>query len=743
MTKKLLSIVLSVSMILSLCTGLVVVKADAAPVVTTNNLLFDDASMTTYGTSSNANATVEVADGYLKYTQDPTGSSSADTFTIPLEEGKAIDTTKGTFTIEVRAKLPNTGAGNNGQMRSFPCLSDGTTTNLFGLSWCNANNSSLANLAVTAGNHSGARWIEERVNGESFTASSPNSGLNNLGSSNGADRYFLSRADAAANFYTYKWEVDPASGTFRFKYRQADTDNWIEPYSEFYMAKGTYSGTTADRYEEPGVFPTGTLPESISQLVLRLPYGSKVQGTYTYEIDYIKTTHTYSPFAVTSAKITDSKTMMITANESIVTTAFENVIDIKDPNGATPDYTVSAGGTANVLEVTFDEDVDFTGDYSLAITNLASTSSSTYSTDTDITVGTTGLFSTSYRTNTNLPFTATEDTVANDNDKLTWTFNRYNSATQYANNFSSLNYNIKDIAVGTDLIEIEFTSKMPAEGALQGFPMLSDGSTAYNFGFDGATTRTGGTTSYHLRQMLLNNIGQVSPGGLGVNQGILGLPRITDLTYGPSGNDTNKFNSYRFTIDPVAMEYRYEYKLEGTDTWVEPYAGYPSYPVAISSLPETLSELKFVINRNEQFEYLSAASLEFKDISVRTVANTAKFAGKIIDRDYTVDSTDPENVTVTADITANIVNYGEAMNAKVILAMYDGTTKKLIGCKVLADRSFANGINQVIFEDVESTANAVLNDGKTAVTNDSGRIFKLYVWSADGNITPLAKVNAI
>ncbi|MBQ7960004.1 MAG: Ig-like domain-containing protein [Clostridia bacterium] len=183
---------------------------------------------------------------------------------IPLDD-LSVNTENGAFSILIKAKFYSNGDVN---VRNFPTLSDGTNKFNFGLGWCTGQTISSKNLGLlmNANNRSDGMWsfkAEQKIeNSEDAKVGRTDNNVNII---KDADRYFLGLNEASADYYTYKWDVDPVSKTFRFYYSADDGATWTEPYAEFNMIN-PYTSAVGDRFEEKGVFPTGNLPATLTHL---------------------------------------------------------------------------------------------------------------------------------------------------------------------------------------------------------------------------------------------------------------------------------------------------------------------------------------------------------------------------------------------------------------------------------------------------------------------------------------------
>lgn len=235
---------------------------------------FDAEDLSGYKSNLSGNletkTTFELSNGVLKITT--AGGEDATEHKPSITLGNAaIKTTDGPFSLSVTAKLYYS----NAVVRNMFSLGDGSQTLNFGFGWCinqnikgnelglllNANGRSdgmwtyKAEKAITDGGISGTLAEDARLNRTD----------NNVNITKDSDKYFLSLKDASESFYTYKWDIDPRTKTFKFYYKKQGEDEWTEPYASFNMIN-PYTAEEGDRFEEAGVFPTGTLPKNLTEL---------------------------------------------------------------------------------------------------------------------------------------------------------------------------------------------------------------------------------------------------------------------------------------------------------------------------------------------------------------------------------------------------------------------------------------------------------------------------------------------
>ena len=237
------------------------------------------------GWSNIGTSTAKVSDGVLNWTTSNYGKNNTYALmTIPLEE--EIDIADGPFTVSVKAKLPNV-AGR--RIRGFAILGGNTAATY------SATDDTLMGMAqlddksgymIEAGHTE--LWMNKQdadSNGDGKIDDVSNtSEYNNIGTTTLARRFFISQADANSDYYTYRWDVDPETQTFRFFCQKEGETGWAEPYGDLYMMN-TNTDEQMDRFVEAGVMPTGKLPEKIKSLKFRqYEYieGNKANSVTTY-----------------------------------------------------------------------------------------------------------------------------------------------------------------------------------------------------------------------------------------------------------------------------------------------------------------------------------------------------------------------------------------------------------------------------------------------------------------------------
>lgn len=217
-----------------------------------------------YNTGLSASATTtasfEIKDGALEITT--VGGSGNAYPQIPLGD-LSINTNQGPFSLRVKAKLYN---HNSAVIRNFPSLGDDTGFVNFGIGWCAGITLSTGNngLFLNANNRGDGMWSwKTHINTDATVGNT----ANNVNLVKGTDRYFIGTADASSDYYTYRWDIDPQTKTFRFFYKKDGDTQWIQPWADFNMVNPYIS--TADnivRFDEKGIFPTGDLPKIINKI---------------------------------------------------------------------------------------------------------------------------------------------------------------------------------------------------------------------------------------------------------------------------------------------------------------------------------------------------------------------------------------------------------------------------------------------------------------------------------------------
>ncbi len=603
-------------------------------------------------------------------------ADSDNIMTIPFGTGNAIDTTTGQpFNIIVKMKLPSSNA--NPPLRGFPILgaNDNTTVS--------TNSDNIFGLAHAAGNK-----LQAAAN-------------------NRDDGFWLDK----------KWDGTNAS----------DLGTDITTLDKCTNNMPVWSSATnkylTPNYQASLMGTSKTWPDNTWYWYKwEVDTESKSFKVY-YSSDGTSWTQAYADKSMINPYLTTSDTDIV---------RFENGVL---PTGALPDSITSfklrqknfTGGERvyNIASI----EVEYVGSQSIDSSNFAGK------------VTTTNAWGASEGS-------ATEDST---NKVIVWT----NKKTTLTNDcVSQLEWDIDNITLDKKLVEIEFTAKMAGNYyRLEGFPMIIDNEgTMHNFGLQGATPNG---YSANVENMIFRNLGtkNINPvmttnDDTSVGFTKLGLTAPVKTTYGVNGQGTlvgasANFYDFKFVIDPIAKEYRYYEKPESAAVWNEPFKGMPGYPINLnvklnsnSEALSSISKLRFRIGRNTANNTDSTVTgvVNFKKISVKEVSQSRRvdksdFASRIVNRYYAIE----DGAANSVDITAKIINYTDAAKTGTyIVAVYNED-----GVLVSATQSAANvtaGANEVIFEDVPVTGATVSNNKVTA----DPQIYRIFLWSDDGKLTPLS-----
>lgn len=230
------------------------------------------------GWSTQGSASSVVVDGVLNWTTSDYGANNTyAVMTIPLE--KEIDPAKGEFSVSVTAKLPNKSGR---RIRGFAILGANTnatydvnTDTLMGPAQVDDSNG----YTMETGFYD--LWMYKQDDASNFSSNSDN---NNVGTKSISDIYFISQANANADYVTYKFDIDPQDKTFRFYFKKEGDAEWTEPYSDFYMMNSN-TAEANDRFSEPGILPIKHFPNKIKSLKFRYSEynaNTKAEAATTY-----------------------------------------------------------------------------------------------------------------------------------------------------------------------------------------------------------------------------------------------------------------------------------------------------------------------------------------------------------------------------------------------------------------------------------------------------------------------------
>ncbi len=242
--------------------------------------------------TSRTEDTVEVTkDGdrqIMQYTINKASATADEMIAMTIELEEPIDTDGGTFVIEAKMKLPNTGINMARGVLSMVGTKDNSSyINIFGLSnhWYDPGYA----FAMNADNRDDALWSMKRTEADGTVGNmNTTSEYNHIGSTDTAYQYAVTNAKATNNYLDYRWVVNADNNTFRFYYSEDDGANWIQPYENVYMLNTSMAGNPKERFDEPGIFPTGDMPDTITDLMIRTRFPAGKEGTVSYKIAKIK-----------------------------------------------------------------------------------------------------------------------------------------------------------------------------------------------------------------------------------------------------------------------------------------------------------------------------------------------------------------------------------------------------------------------------------------------------------------------
>lgn len=259
--------------------------------------------------------------------------------TIPLAQ--SIDTTKGAFTVTIKAKLPErVKTGNsyeNRVLRGFPILSDASSDNIFGI----AQASGGSKFSTNADGRTDALWMQKASDNKDWDASRDAGtvyykNMNEI--TNGVDTNIESNF-SYDTYYIFKYQIDPSTKTFTLRYSKDDGLTWVKAYKNFHM-RNPYDSNGSTYYSKAGVMPTGTLPSTITSFKLRENVNvENSENSYTYSIASIEVDQSDS-----QSSVTDDITLSSSLNTVTSTVGEGNGLlswKITPPSGNTTAFTAN------------------------------------------------------------------------------------------------------------------------------------------------------------------------------------------------------------------------------------------------------------------------------------------------------------------------------------------------------------------------------------------------------------------
>lgn len=520
----------------------------------------------------------------------------------------AIKTADGPFTITMRYNV-----------KDYPKRTDGTC------SFVGTTGSDAANL-----NFGMVNW--DIVGQEIYNKLYVNNNMWYTHSNNFTPNAFntISAGSGTINTYiTYKYYVDPATGTFKADYSYTDTNNKV------------YSKETYGAYK----LLTGSLPEQIDKLRFSVYEFKKLgdsnsltgyEKSATYLIDYVKIEQT-NELEVSGTEPASGE--LFTGNTASV--SFNTAIDSSTINGDSvkvtkngdalvygSDYTASVDAAdASKLNITLAKDAANNEKYTVCITTDINNSTGYAKLKNNYT-----FYPVTNHTYVDYTFdfsniaekTYTVKTDVTDIDN-------FSTDTQYADfsivKDSTLNKNVLkwywaggqlDSVTGkhTDNENIYFDLPQPLKPENGAFTIEMRYMVADNPRSQNGSANLIGTTNNQAASLPFgvgswDNSGQEPSEKLyyegslykakdvkwDINNGN-GTPNMQSYFLNRDASKIGKYLTYRFVVNPADGTYRAYWKYDSDTSWNEPFAksvanGDIKYPFKVGTMPETISKLNF------------------------------------------------------------------------------------------------------------------------------------------------------
>lgn len=616
---------------------------------------------TAQGNFSIASDTVgQTTQNVLKFTTTSANKNSFILGTIPL--GQSISTTNGKeFTIKLKAKVSGI---SNRPLRGFPVLSDGTTDSVFGLSWMNGN----TQVMINANSFVEGIWLYKGTNSSGATVNTGSGVYNNIDSVN--DRFFINLSgtgSASSQYVTYKWVVDPQNKTFRFYYSTNDGASWTEPYSSRTMLNTNTTDVADDRLPA-GVFPTGTLPSTISHFKIREVNHSGSTNTTpnsTY-IASIEVEQGVERPSVTSTSILDGAENV--SNNARIDVSFdmeilpssvtkENFSLVKVGSGAVSQdmYSLEQSADKKTVSVILNEgySYDFAKTYRLTVkgvkanTQLAAQMETTKKVTFEIEVnpdapGGVGGFEGEIDYST---YTDADVSGYNGNSS---TYSIKDGALEIKTTAGSGNNTtvypkipLGDIAFKTTdgNFSVQIRAKLPETTAshIRQFPSYSDGTTTYVNGLGYYTNDTILYINANNRAdaMWTRKRHNGEDASTAASDNNVDLTNLDGRFFATLGDVNTEFYDFRYDVEPAAGVFRFYYKKASETEWTEPWssnyminsatgARYTKagvFPIG-QGLPENITQLAYRVVTNPGADVtLWVKSIKIEQLDVPSIAS--------------------------------------------------------------------------------------------------------------------------
>lgn len=663
----------------------------------------------------------------------------------------AIKTADGPFTITMRYNV-----------KDYPKRTDGTC------SFVGTTGSDAANL-----NFGMVNW--DIVGQEIYNKLYVNNNMWYTNSNNFIPNAFntISAGSGTINTYiTYKYYVDPATGTFKADYSYTDTNNKV------------YSKETYGAYK----LLTGSLPEQIDKLRFSVYEFKKLgdsnsltgyEKSATYLIDYVKIEQT-NELEVSGTEPASGE--LFTGNTASV--SFNTAIDSSTVNGDSvkvtkngdalvygSDYTASVDAAdASKLNITLAKDVANNEKYTVCITTDINNSTGyaklknnytfypvTNHTYVDYTFDFSNIAEKTYTVKTDVTdidnfstdtqyadFSIVKDSTLNKNVlKWYWAGNQLGDVTAKKTDNENLYFELPEPIKpenGAFTIEMRYMVEDNPRNA---------GGTASFVG-----TTSGAAKELPFGVVCSNNLGQEQYEKLysnGIDWRLNSIKTNSGascfLTKSEGSKTTGVYMTYKFEVDPVSNTFRAYYKTPGATEWTEPYYGATavtdtingkeeiiSYPFAVGDMPEVISKLRFSL-----FQTLNGSNTDA--LAAAKAKNSTYYMDYIKVEQKPLTVTDCTKTTTEDNKTALSVNFDSEIAAATVTAdtvkLYKNGNALTFGTDYKVSFADDENKNMIITLECETaeTDNIVLviEDGINAISGYS-KLLQAYKFSTKNSV---------
>lgn len=203
------------------------------------------------------------------------------------------------------------------------------------------------------------------------------------------------------------------------------------------------------------------------------------------------------------------------------------------------------------------------------------------------------------------------------------------------------------------------------------------------------------------------------------------------LTMSDMSNTVNKYITCKYVVDPTDETFKFYYKFDDSDKWVEPYA---AYELPTGPIPDTVTQLRFSLYENDASKLKEDSKYKIASLSVNqgleldtsAPENNGKLKGKVIklylNSPVDADSVDSDSLSVEKD-GQNLI-YAEDYTVRL-----NDDEPNAIEI-VLNDLPSGGEMYTVTLSDRINSVNAgfaKLNEGETICVNFIGAIDEGYV----------------